>query len=165
MTLIEAVNHICQQDNCSRRAATRQIRAALADNALGSLRWEDQSKNAGAAGTPPIDPWFWQEARIQRGRVFDPWTKQWRVLLILEHSVFQHWPEPITKEKAGGRPSAGDQIHQALDQLSQQGHRVKDMALKKLEELVASKCGKQIGEKGWSWRTMQRHIGSWRSKH
>jgi hypothetical protein len=141
---------------------------------------------------PPVDRQFWLvEARIRRGRVFDPSAKRWRTLLIGKHSIFQIWPEPpdlasvataasvsgqatengsdvvpITKAK-GGRPSAKREIYQALDKLShEKGHSVKDtIHRERLAELVAKECGKLLGNNGWKLGTVLRHIKSWPGKH
>jgi hypothetical protein len=174
MTLPDAIDWISKQNNCSRRAATLWIRAALADDAIGPLRWED-----GLMDYPPVDRQFWLvEARIRRRRVFDPSAKRWRTLLIGKHSVFQIWPEPrgqapendnvgpITKAK-GGRPSDKMKIHQALDKLShERGHSVKDtIHRERLAELVAKECGKLLGEsRGWKLGTVLNHIKSWPGK-
>jgi hypothetical protein len=181
MTLAEAIDWISKQNNCNRRAATVWIRAALADDAVFPLRWEDAVMDY-----PPVDRQFWLvEARIRRGRVFDPSAQRWRTLLIGKYSIFQIWPPdlasvataasesgqatengsdvvPITKS-TGGRPSAEEEIYQALGQLSQKGHRVKDMDPMKLAKLVASKCGKQLGESKWGRTTVLRHIRHWRA--
>jgi hypothetical protein len=166
MTLAEAIDWISKQGNYSRRATTRQIREALADGAIGPLRWEDAWMDY-----PPVDRQFWLvEARIRRGRVFDPSVKRWRTLLIGKQSILQARPAgndnvgPITKAKRG-RPSDKKEMYQALDRLSQQGHHVKTMAPMKLAKLVASKCGKQLGEPKWSRRIVLEHIGSWRAEH
>ena len=168
MTLAKAVDWISQRDKCSRREATLQIRAALADNAI-SMRWEDRLKYI-VEDYPPVERRFWQrEARIRRGRVFDPWAKQWRTLLILKHSILQHWPEPpdLASAAKGGRPSAKEKIYQALDKLShEKGHSaVKEMPRKVLPALVAEECGKQLGNRGWSERTVQEHTQSWLEEH
>jgi len=171
MTLAEAIDWISKQDSCSRRAATLQIRAALADNAIGHshLRWED------AAGDyPPIRRQFWQKASIGRGRVFDPETKRWRTLLLRKDDVFQLWPKPsvttarsesgktgpITKAKVRGRPNDQIEVHRALDRLSQRGLNVKTTLRKVLKELVNEECGKK-----WTLRTIQQHFSSWLEKH
>ena len=189
MTLAEAINRISKQDKCSWDEARDQIRAALADNALGPLRWEDRLVYI-VNDYPLVERRFWQrEARIRRGRVFDPCAKQWRTLLILKHSIFQHWPEPpdgasaasengqatengsdvvpITKAK-GGAPSAKEEIYQALDKLShEKGHSVKDtMPRKRLAELVAKECDKVLGKsRGWTLGTVLNHIRGWPKKH
>jgi hypothetical protein len=136
---------------------------------------------------PPTDPHFWQTARIRRSRVFDPSANRWRTLLILIDSILLAWPElaestkakdgvpkePAESRKAkGGAPSKKPEIYRALDRLSRQGHRIKTMDTTKLAKLVASECGKQLGEpdgpkgdEGFALRTVQRHIGSYRKEH
>jgi hypothetical protein len=178
-TLAEAIDWISKQRNYSRRAATLWIREALAYEVIGPLLWED-----GLMDYPPVGRQFWlAEARIRRGRVFDPSAKRWRTLLIGKHSIFQIWREPhdqsgqatengsnvvpITKTK-GGRPSAKEEIHQALDKLShKKGRSVKDTRpRKKLAEQVAEKCGKLLGKSpGWSLGVVLDHIRDWAKKH
>jgi hypothetical protein len=124
---------------------------------------------------PPVDRQFWLvEARIRRGRVFDPSAKRWRTLLIGKHSIFQVWPEPsaasagsargkadpITKARGRGRPDAEIEIHQAIDRVLQQGYNVKNMLRKELVALVYEECGKTRKP-----RTIQKHILSWLEKH
>ena len=187
MTLAEAVDWISQHDKCSRREATRQIRAALADNAIGPLRWEDQrpqlplEENYAAGDYPPLGRQFWQvEARIRRARIFDPYQKRWRVLLMSTHSVSSLWPAagrhdanknidfprmiPLTPHP-GGRPSGKDQIYAALSRLKRDGHRVGDMSRARLARKVAERCGKNIdNDAGWSMRTVTAHIATWLSE-
>jgi hypothetical protein len=170
ITLAEAIDWISKQHNCSRRAAILQMRAALADDAIGPLRWEDAWLDY-----PPVDRQFWLvEARIRRGRVFDPSAKRWRTLLIGKHSIFQLWPErsvasagsesgqagPTKKAKRRGRPDAEIEIHQAIDRLLQRGYNVKNMLRKELVALVDQECGKRRKP-----RTIQKHISSWLEKH
>ena len=169
VTLAEAIDRISKQGNYSRRAATRQIREALAADAIGPLRWEDAWMDY-----PPVDRQFWLvEARIRRGSVFDPSVKRWRTLLIGKQSISQARPAendnvgPLTKAK-GGAPSAKDEIYQALDRLShEEGHSVKDIVPRqRLAELVAKECGKLLGKsRGWTLGTVLCHIRSWPKKH
>jgi hypothetical protein len=183
VTLAEAIDWISKQGNYSRSAATRQIREALAADAIGPLRWEDAWMDH-----RPADRQFWLvEARIRRGRVFDPSVKRWRTLQIGKHSILQARPEspdlafvasaasesgqaidaPITKAK-GGRPSAKEEIYQALDKLlHEKGRSVKDtMPREKLAELLAKECGKLLGKSpGWSLGAVLNHIRSWAKKH
>jgi hypothetical protein len=194
MTLAEAVDWICHCVGCDRRSALKQLRNALGDrNALGYPKLQTQWKKykpppieyegLRAGYNPPEDARFWQKALIRRDKVFDRICKCWRTLLILKEDVFRLWREPsvasvgsesgqaaendhvgpITKAKIG-RPSDKDQIYQALDHL-QRGHRVKEMAAEKLAKLVASHCGKQLGEKRWDERTVLGHIQIWREEH
>jgi hypothetical protein len=173
MTLAEAINRISKQDNCSWDEAKDQIRAALADNAIGPLRWEDEQPTA--VSTAPVDRDFWQKANIrQDGRVFDRWRKRSRTLLISKHMIFQLWPErsvastgsgsgeagPTTKAKRRGRPDAEIEIHQALDQLVQRECDVKGMLRKELVALVEEEFGKRRKP-----RTIMKYISSWLEKH
>jgi hypothetical protein len=173
MTLAEAINRISKQDKCSWGEAKDQIRAALADNAIGPLRWEDERPTA--VSTAPIDRDFWQKADIrQDGRVFDPWGKRLRTLLVIKHMIFQLWPErsaasagsksgqagPTTKGKGRGRPGAEIEIHRAIDRLLQRGSNVNNMLRKELVALVYQECGKRRKP-----RTIQKHISSWLEKH
>ena len=182
LTRSEAIDTIAQLDNCSSREATRQLTAALADNAIRGLHWEDRSDNY---DSPPQNRDFWQKVRVRRGKVFDPSTGRYRTLLIPKLSildVFEFRPGPPdlasvasaaperaragpTTNTKGGRHSAKDEIYQALDQLSQRGHRVKDMAPMKLANLVARESGKPHGEAGWATRTVLEHIQRWRAEH
>jgi hypothetical protein len=184
MTLAEAVDRICQCDGCDRRSALKQLRNALGDRSL-DIKWKEYKRppieyeGLSAGYRPPGDPRFWQQARIRGAGVFDQISKSWRTLLILKDDVFRLWPEPpdlpsasaesrqaITKAK-GGRPTAKEDISRALDKLSpEKGLRVKDMPLKELAARVARRCGKQLGgSRGWSLRTVQRHIRSWLEEH
>jgi hypothetical protein len=113
MTLAEAIDWISKQSNCSRRAATLRIRAALAQDAIGPLRWED-----GLMDYPPVDSQFWLvEARIQRGRVFDPSVKRWRTLLIGKQSIFQIWPKPSSGKKRTRQQPVRPLLEAALQSL------------------------------------------------
>jgi hypothetical protein len=171
MTLAEAINRISKQDNCTWDEAKDQIRAVLADNAIGPLRWEDERPTA--ASTAPVDPDFWEKADIRRdGKVFDPWTKRWRTLLIPKQSIFQIWPEQTAASagsesgKAGTVTKAKDpghaeiEIHQAFDRLFQRGLNLKDMYHKTRAELVHKECGIQFDK-----RTVQKYFRSWLEKH
>ena len=173
MTLADTINRISKQDNCSWDEAKDQIRAALADNAIAPLRWEDEPPTA--VSTAPVDRDFWEKADIRRdGRVFDPWTNQWRMLLVLKHSIFKHWPKPsvasagsesgkagpTTKAKRRYHRRAENEIHRALDQLFQQGLNLKDMYQKERAALVSKECGKQYDK-----RTVEQYYQSWPKKH
>jgi hypothetical protein len=182
MTLNEAVDRICQHHNCDRREAIRQIRKALADNALAPLRWEDQLIKPNFATLPPIDRRFWEEARFQRGRVFDPWTKQWRVLLIPKLRINEHWPErteaasddsqtspdggnvySFPKPKVGAT-SARAEFDRAYDQLrSQLGDVVETMPPMELARALAKMADKKLGDPKWSTRTLLEYIQSIRN--
>jgi hypothetical protein len=173
VTLAEAIDRISKQDKCSWDEAKDQVRAALADNAIGPLRWEDE--RPAEVSTAPIDRDFWQKADIRRdGSVFDRWRERSRTLLIAKHMIFQLWPQrsvasagsksahagPSTKAKGRGRPSAEIEVHQALDRLLQGGHNVKSMPRKKLVALVDEECGKRRKS-----RTIQKYISSWLKRH
>jgi hypothetical protein len=191
MTFTEAIDWVSKKDNCSRSEATRQIRAAVPDKAISGLRWEDERPGMTAVldyypDYPPTDRQFWtSEDSIpdEKGRIFDPRTKQRRTLLILKDNIFHLWPgpsvatavsengqateygsnvEPSTKAKRGGRPSDMEKFYQALDRLSQQGRRVKDMDPMKAVTLAADACGKKVGEPRWRQRTLLDHLRKWR---
>jgi hypothetical protein len=176
MTLAEALTHVAEYDGCDRRSALKQYRDALGDNKL-ITKWEDPSH---ARDWPPKDAAFWQQARIQRGRVFDPQARRWRTLLILKNSIYQIWPEPsvastepasgevgpTTKVNPVGRRTPKVEIHQAMERLLQRGHRVETMPPAKLSPLIATECDKQIDhDEGFSRRNIRRHIEGWRAKH
>lgn len=69
------------------------------------------------------------------------------------------------EDHKGGRPSDRNKMFLALGELDQEGHRVHDMATPTLADLVAKRCGTEIGKKGWSLRTVQDHISLWRKEH
>jgi hypothetical protein len=174
MTFAEAIHWISKQEKCRRSEATRQIRAALADKAITGLCWEDQRSGMTAVRDfrpdyPPTDREFWQgEASIpdEKGRIFDRWTERWRTLLIPKDIIFQLWPKsgPRTKAK-GGRPSARNEIDQAYHRLLELGRDMKKMAPMELATLIAKECGKKLGERGWTARTVLQHIQRLRPKH
>jgi hypothetical protein len=171
MTLAEAINWVRKRDNCSWDEAKDQVRAALADNELGPLRWEDEWPTA--VSTAPVDPDFWQKVDIQRdGSVFDRWAERSRTLLITKHMIFQHWPERSVASagsesgKAGPTTKAKDpvhaeiEIHQAFDRLFRRGLNLKDMYQKTRAEWVHKECGIQFDK-----RTVQKYFLSWLEKH
>jgi hypothetical protein len=111
------------------RPADQQIRNALGDRKLITM-WEvaraDQRRRRRPTDPPPmshpdgVDPGptlvpdrppnkadFWQQARVDGDRVFDPETGRWRTLL-LRRSVQQIWPEqlPAPPPPEGPRPGA-----------------------------------------------------------
>jgi len=69
---------------------------------------------------PPHKGDFWQKARIDGDKVFDPETERGRTLLVLRWSVQQIWPEQLSTpppEEArpqGGAPSYRDKIEKRL---------------------------------------------------
>jgi hypothetical protein len=116
MTLAELITHITEHDGCGRHSAEKQIRDALGDRKLIG-KWEDATADQlrrrlptdapfpvppGSADhgptqvpdRPPYKAGFWQQARIDGDRVFDPETESWRTLLILKDSVFRLWSGP-----------------------------------------------------------------------
>ena len=168
--LAELIAHVAKHDGCNRASALKQICDALGDRKL-HIKWQSEKPIHSdpeilVADWPPDDARAWQAAIIRRDRVFDPWAKRWRTLLILKHSIFRLWPGPsakagpITKVKSPGRPSARNDIHQALDRLSQQGLGVRGTPRKELEAWVAEKCGKR-----WTLRTVQKYIPGWLENH
>jgi hypothetical protein len=185
MTLAETLAHIAESDGCDRRSALKQLCGALGDNQIIAI-WEDSSDSR---DRPTRDATFWQPARFRGNKVFDPSTERWRTLLINKSNILEHWPErsetasvvpatsesqqaskdgsnlvPIPKVKIGA-PSHEDEIHQALDRLSQRGCRVKTARPAELYPTIAAECGKQIGDEGFSPRSIRRHLQSWRTEH
>jgi hypothetical protein len=122
LTLPDTVAHVRKADGCGELEAQRQITLALADRALGPIRWDDERETPAIAGpvgpppdTPPIGKW-WREAPIDwvtghvtdsdgltdEGRKAGP--AQQRILLIHRHSVAAIW----SRDQAARAPSAGE---------------------------------------------------------
>jgi hypothetical protein len=101
-TLPDAVAHICAADCCDKDDAHRQLRKALADGALGMLRWENAQPPPRIGGsTVPLDnppACIPDSAEIdwEAGTVRDEWGKVApapRVLLILGLALRRYWPD------------------------------------------------------------------------
>jgi hypothetical protein len=107
MALLEAVTHIRSADNCDENAAREQLIAALADGALGPLRWQRERDDkpplfgftsiVTPTDTPPLGR-AWEKAKIRwkTGHVRDDWggykPGKWRILLISKYRVVRCWP-------------------------------------------------------------------------
>lgn len=99
-TLPEAVAHICAADGCDKDDAHRQLRKALADGALGMLRWEDGRPEPGVGGAtillddPPASIPEDAEIDWDAGIVRDEWGEvgpRDRVLLIHRLKLAGMW--------------------------------------------------------------------------
>jgi hypothetical protein len=131
---------------------------------------------------------FWRETRYRRGKVFDLTCDRWRVPLLERAAVQRCWPSeghnetlPIGSQAAaddacrviaaekrlhsGGRPSSKRDIYTALEALLSEKHHVRTMGISRVADMVARHCGKSVGERGWSLRTVQQHIQTWRAIH
>ena len=187
MTLAEAVAHVQQCDECDADAALSQLRTALGDGQIVT-RWEDQRPPRAIQGMIVNPDWpgqgreYWQSMEVRGSSVLDL-VGRFRTLLLLRFSVLALWAAPpapgasraagegsnvipITEAKEarlrGGRPSAKDEVFKALDELSQENHRVRGMDPTRLAELIAEHCGKTLSEKNWAQRTVLAHIQEWR---
>jgi len=106
-TIPEVVTAICAADDCEPMAARNQLRRALADGGLRSLRWQLEKGDRTPPNMrgipfsvpqdlPPSGPvWFQAKIRWKTGRVRDDWgdynNGKWRVLLIYRLAVARHW--------------------------------------------------------------------------
>ena len=109
MTRKEAVTHVTKNDGCSRRSAWKQLCAAIDDRAV-AVKWEDEKPNhptqSGFLAIPDWPPenlqpwkdndgaehvWNWQRVRFRGAKVFDPFTRRDRVLLLSRFAVQQIW--------------------------------------------------------------------------
>jgi hypothetical protein len=108
----KAVTWLSRTDGVSRKAAERKLCDLAGDRKL-FLKWEDQTADS-VFDRPPQDAGFWQEPRIRRSKVFDPYTQRERTLLLLPFAEQQIWPQigsrarPPPARKSGpkgGRPS------------------------------------------------------------
>ena len=127
MTRKEAVAHVTEHDGCDRRSAWKQLRAALGDRKI-VCKWEDEKPNhptqSGFLAIPDWPPenlqpwkdndgaehvWNWQRVRFRGAKVFDPFTRRDRVLLLLRFDVQQIWPErsSVPPPPPEGRPQTG----------------------------------------------------------
>jgi hypothetical protein len=118
--LPDAVAHVCSVDRCDQNAARQQMRKALADGALGLLRWEDRRpppRNVGGASIEFDDPpsrgphWLDTEIDWDRGTVLEfglirPEMARRRVLLIHRLALAHLWPAQISRGSA--RPRVSD---------------------------------------------------------
>ena len=107
MTLTELTAEVTKHHRG--RPADQQIRNALDDRKL-IIKWEDATADqrrrrrptdpppmshpngvdqgpALVPDWPPNEAGFWQQARIDGDKVFDPVTEHWRTLLLLRRSV------------------------------------------------------------------------------
>src|SRR5215472_16754412 len=109
MTRKEAVTHVTKNDGCSRRSAWKQLCAAIDDRAV-AVKWEDEKPSQRSLSgflIPPDRPpanrekwrdndgaehvWDWQLVRFRGTKVFDPFTRGDRVLLLSRFAVQQIW--------------------------------------------------------------------------
>jgi len=119
MTLTELTADVTKRHRG--RPADQQIRNALDDGRL-IIKWEDatadQRRRRLPTDPPPVaspdwglgpmlvPDWpphkggFWQQARIDGDKVFDPETERWRTLLVRRSSAQQIW-----RSRKGGAPS------------------------------------------------------------
>jgi hypothetical protein len=125
MTLPEAVTHILSAEKSDDvDAARRQLRAALADDALRPLRWERETDDRPPFGstsiisltdTPPSGrDWLNAEIRWRSGRVRDDWDEfkngKTRVLLILRHCVARLWKPSVRSDSTTDIVTDADKI-------------------------------------------------------
>jgi hypothetical protein len=127
----------------------------------------------------------WSEAKIrwQTGRVRDDWGDynkgKWRVLLIHRLAVGRHWPQPdnsgirsrhgsrssaqvinLSTRNLGGRPTASEQVYDALRKMRDEGYDMRQPQ-KRLAEEAAKGSGKKLGEPNWDERTIIGHVSKW----
>jgi hypothetical protein len=186
MTLPEAVNHICKIENISESNAREQLLAALVDGELWPLKWQrkrgDRAPPFGHSAVPsPTDTpprgsaCLAAKIRWKTGRVRDDWgehkQEKLRLLLVHRHTVLRLWstskPDSTRSaqpnnphRKAGGRPSAREQVYSELQKMRDEG---KDLRLpqKKLAEKIADRKGRVLGDRGWHERTIIGHVSKW----
>src|SRR5262249_28757007 len=134
MKLAEAVAHVEEYDGCDRPAFKQ-----LCD-ALGARKLRNEFEDQKWFDWLPERASFWQQARIRIGdaKVFDPDAGEWRTLLVLKVDILRLWP--ITNAKGRGRPIVQDKIHEAFDQLFQDGLNLKAMSQKERAGAVNKKC-------------------------
>lgn len=104
-TLAEAVAHIRLRDKCDEAAARQQLRDALADGALGALRWEDGQATPCVGGatmptdTPPGSIPASAQVDWGAGTVLDEWGEhvpRHRHVLIYRLALENTWHDPRT---------------------------------------------------------------------
>ena len=156
MTLPEAVTHIRTADRCDKRAARRQLIAALADGlrVLGPLKWgrerDDRLPPFGSTSIttptdtpPPGRAWLEAKIRWKAGRVRDDWGEykpgKWRVLLILRHSVLRQWQPPGPTDSPARPDSASGNVVDILGapkrgRRPERGNQIKDSMRNELRE-------------------------------
>jgi hypothetical protein len=136
MTRKEAVAHVMEHDGCDRRSAWKQLCAAIDDRAI-AVKWEDEKPSQPSLSGFLIFPdrplenrltwrdndgaehvWDWQLVRFRGTKVFDPFTRRDRVLLLSRFAVQQIWSkessahpllsligvEPAWPEQSSARP-------------------------------------------------------------
>jgi hypothetical protein len=139
ITFEEAIEFVSRTVRCSRESADQQLRDACSDRKL-FIRWEDQVTAAMRRGRqptghgseagptpildrPPDNADFWQHACIHDGKVFDPFTRRERTLLLLRFSVEQIWrkqppaPPPLPAAplpRGGRRPKLRNKVTKLL---------------------------------------------------
>jgi len=155
------------------------------------VRWQDDARISGAAtpdqiGPPDVPPRAqqWAQAKIRwaSGKVRNDWGEykhgKWRMVLVRRSTVLRLWPfcpnpeanaelgssensVSLSQRKSGGRPTARDQVYDALSQMRREEFNLR-MPHKKLAEEVAKRNHKNLGsDRGWDERTIVEHISIW----
>jgi hypothetical protein len=179
MTLREALAHIEKAEHCSVKAAWRQLGEAVADrevdarwpHAIGLTMddWDDEDIG------PPRDIRFWKSARyilgvggkharlklIREGKLY------YRSVLIRRDDVERIWPtgegragERADIRRAEGRPSVKHAVWKTLQEMRDESHPL-HTPQKQLATLVAKRNNRNLGDKGWSERTVIQHVSTW----
>src|ERR1700730_3635810 len=188
MTLREALAHIEKAEPCSLKAAWRQLGEAVADREVDA-RWSHAigltlGDWADAEIGPPRNIRFWKSARrifIRGGVVLDDALSRknsvrlqlirenkllYRPVLIRRDDVERIWPTGEGRageradRRAEGRPSVKHAVWKTLQEMHDES-RPLHLPQKHLATLVAERNGRNLGDKGWSERTVIQHISTW----
>ena len=154
------------------------------------VRWQDGLRISGQAtseqpGTPDVPPrgreWLQAKIRWDSGKVRNEGEYKhgkWRVVLIRRSTVFRLWPSrlspdanaelgssensvSLSQRKSGGRPTARNQVRDALSKMQREGFNLRQPH-KKLAEEVAQRNHRSLdSDPGWDERTIVEHISIW----
>jgi len=153
---------------------------------------EDVPPSLVECGQEILNDRFWEHALIVLNHVvceFDVYDKAeneliYRPTFFLREDILRHWPitnvgdgtpaSPAQKrskcsrrsKREVGRPTISEvAISSTLDRMRDEGYPISTHTDKELATEVARRNAVALGTRGWSERTVRRHVSDWRNKN
>lgn len=155
LTPPQAVALICTADQCDLECARQELREALADGALGRLRWKDEHSTPATGDAmvtldPPGSDPHWNDVDFDwdAGTVRDDWSDgvpRHRVLLIHRQRLKEHWPEMYPRAGWGD----ADRYEAQQTRLMRKYRKQREAHDAALQAAWAAERSKPVGTRQW----------------